>query len=146
MLVAAIMSIRYRHRPIPPFSLTVLSLGDELQGQSVAASRGTVGALVLGSVHGAVRRAGRRIRADGSVPLVARVAVGVTTDIVEPAPVSVDGDLAVDGRAAAGGCALLPGHLGMRLGRLLADGLARDRPSGGQGSHDSCSLGVHHNA
>lgn len=119
---------------MPPFPLeeeeeeeewpTVVSLSDELESQCVTAGRGAVGRLVLGSVDGAVCRACRGVGADGGVPFVTSVAVRVSTNVVDPAPVGVDGDLAVDGRAAARSGTLLPGHLGVRLCLLCAYGLS----------------------
>jgi len=124
--------------------LTVVSLGDELQGQGVAACRCTVGTLVFGPVDGAVFGTRVGIGADGAVPLVAGIAIGVATDVVEPAPVGIDGDLTLDGLAAAGSRAFLPGHLGMSLSRLAADCLPRDSVGGCPGRHDGSCSRVHH--
>lgn len=43
---------------------------------------------------------------------------------VKPAPVGIDGNLAVLGSTAAFGCARLPAHARMCLSRLCADQLA----------------------
>lgn len=102
----------------------VLVLGDELEGQGVAAGRGTVGGGVVGALHLALGRAVGRGAAHVRLPLVAVVAV-VALAVVQPAPVGVDDDLGVDGRArgAARTRALLPGDLGVRLSCRGADRL-----------------------
>ena len=122
-------------------ALTVLSLGHELEGQGVPAGRGTIGAGVVGTIHRAVGRAALVVLADGRVPRVAVVAVGVAVLVMDPAPVGVDGDLSVHVGAGAPGAALLPGHLGVRLGRLLAHLLGNSRAHEGGGEDEG--LGEH---
>lgn len=61
----------------------------EFEGELVAGGRNTVGAGVVSAIERAIGRACCRVRAELSVPLVAIVAVGVATDVVDPAPVRV---------------------------------------------------------
>ena len=118
----------------------MLALSDKLEGQGIPASRGAVRGGVGSTVDGAVGRAGLGILADIRVPRVAGVAVRVAVFVVDPAPVGVDGDLAVYVGAGAAGAALLPGHLGMGLGRLLAHLLGGSRAHEGGERED---VGAH---
>jgi hypothetical protein len=123
-----------------PRYLTILALGDESQSEGIAAGRGTIGRLVVGAIESAVAGASLGVLADGGVPGVAGVAVGVATLVVDPAPVGVDGDLAVLVRAGAGARALGPSHLGMGLGGLGADLLGGGHAQEGR---EGCKLGEH---
>ena len=91
--------------------------GDELEGERIAASGDTVGASVVSTVNSAVLSASGGIRADAGIPSVAGVAVGVARGGVEPAPVSVEHDSSVQGRAAGSGT-LLRGELRVVLSCL----------------------------
>ena len=73
--------------------------------------------MVVGTIDGAVLRTGLAVRAKGAVPGVTSVAVGVRvrSRIVGPAPVVVESDSAVDGCAATGGGAALPGQAGVNF-------------------------------
>lgn len=122
-------------------ALTVLSLGNELEGQGVPAGGSTISAGVVGAVHSAVGRAALVVLANGRVPRVAVVAVGVAVLVVNPSPVGIDGDLSVHVGARAPGAALLPSHLGVRLGRLLAHLLGNSRAHEGGGENEG--LGEH---
>lgn len=83
--------------------LAVGALSDKLQAQLVAARGDAVGARVVGAVDAALLSASLAIRADGGIPLVARVAVGAALHRVRPSPVGVDDNGARDGAAAARG-------------------------------------------
>ena len=74
----------------------------EFEGESAAAGRDTVGTGVVGSLEGAVGDTLGTSWAVTGVPEFARVAVGVTTDVVDPTPVSIEGDGRVLGGASAG--------------------------------------------
>lgn len=118
----------------------VLALGDELEAEGVAAGDGAVGGGVLGTVEAALLGAGGAVSADGLVPGVAVVAVGVAGELVSPSPVGVDGDGALDFGAGAGR-ALGPGQRGVSLGSQSAGLLGSDggdeRRGGGDGAiHD----------
>lgn len=121
------------------------SLGDELEGQSVARGGDTVGAAVVRSVECAVLSACSRVGAERRVPLkppsqqqnrtkgemamtygVSGVAVGVSGGGVQPSPVGVQHDLALLGRALLSAGALLPGDGGVDLCRLRANLLSTD--------------------
>ena len=95
-------------------------LSDELEGKGIAASGDTVGTRVVGTLNSAVLSAvvsvGTKVR-----PRVAVVAVLIAVYAVDPAPVGVDDDLAVDVGAATGGGTFLPGELGVAFGLLGAD-------------------------
>jgi hypothetical protein len=93
-----------------------LALGDELQGESVAAGGDTIGRLVVTAFQGTLRSAGRSVGADSGVPGVATVAVGVAVSDVNPSPVGVEGDRGAALGRAATASALLPGKLGVDFG------------------------------
>ena len=117
------------------------SLGDELESQSIVARGDTVSARVVSSVKSAVRGAGLWIWADGGVPGVASVTVGVPGGCVQPSPVGIKNDLRVLGGAASSACADLYGHCWMRLCSQGADLLAADGGQKGEGSESK--LAVH---
>ena len=71
----------------------IATLGDEGQGQGIAAGGDTIGLGVIGTLEHAVLGAVGVLSAEGGVPLVAGVAVLVVTGLVDPAPVGVDDDL-----------------------------------------------------
>jgi hypothetical protein len=73
---------------------------------------------VVGTINSAVLGASGSIRAGSGVPLVAVVAVGVSSGDVNPAPVGVEHDGAGLGGAASATSARasLPGELGVSLG------------------------------
>lgn len=120
--------------------LTIRPLSHETKSQGIATGRCTIGGLVVSTVEGTVGGALLGVGADGGVPFVARIAVRVASLVVDPAPVGIDGDLAVLGRARTAGAALLPGHLRVCLGcrgaHLLRGGKAQ---KGGE----CCELGDH---
>ena len=114
----------------------VLVLGEELEGEGVTAGGGTIGRAIVGALDGTLLGTLGASLADGLNPLISIVAVVITVGRVEPAPVGVNDDLGVDGRAAAGSGTLLPRHLGVSLGLLLADllgGNQRGEESKGRG-------------
>lgn len=90
----------------------------ELKREGAAGGRDTVGARVVGTVERAVLRAGRAVGAEGSVPFVARVAVGVPANVVQPTPVGVEDDLGGQVLAATALSALLRRQSGVVLGRV----------------------------
>jgi len=119
----------------------VLVLGDELEVQGVTAGGDTIGRRVVSAVDAAGLGAALAIRADGGIPLVAGVAVGRAGNSVSPAPVGIDGDGAVHGRAVAARGAALPSESGVGLSGEGASLL------GGGASHEGGESGellVHH--
>lgn len=106
----------------------VLSLGDKLQSERVTSSSDTVGLGVFGTLNLAVCCAALVVRARGRVPLVAVIAVGIAALDVQPSPVGIDDNLAIDIGAAvtAFSTASLPRHLRMSLRLLSADTLGHD--------------------
>lgn len=104
----------------------VLVLGDELEVEAVAAGLDTVGGAVVSAVNAALGSAGEAAGADGSVPLVAIVAVLGAGDGVGPSPVGVNGDGTGDVGARATGGALLPAEAGLGLGGQGASLLGAD--------------------
>ena len=117
--------------------LAVRVVGDELEGQSIAAGSDTIGTGVVGAIQGAVGDTCRRIGAECRVPGVSRVAVGVAGGGVDPAPVGIEHDLSVLSGAAASLGALLPGEGGVDLSCVRADLLGRDEGKSGEGGEES---------
>ena len=109
------------HEIDPGSDILLLRLRDEVQTQRAAGGGDAVGGSIVGTVDRALFRANFVAGADGGVPFVASIAVGVPIDGVQPAPVCVDSDLAVDGGAAAGARAGLPGQAGVHFSLLSAD-------------------------
>lgn len=115
--------------------------GHELDGKSVAASGDTVSASIVSTIEGAVLSAADGVSADGGVPRVAGVAVGVAGGGVDPTPVGVKHNGSLNGRASAGGCAVLSGKRRVGLGGLSAclltvsDGEERESEEGGFAEH-----------
>jgi hypothetical protein len=116
-------------------------LGDELERQGVAAGGGAVGGAVVGALELALGGAVGR-RAAGVGPLVAIVAV-LVVGVVQPAPVGINDDLGVDGRAGSSAGALLPCDLGVRLGLLLADLLSGGQAHQGQSRREILEILLH---
>lgn len=83
---------------------------------------------VVSTVNRAVLGAGVAVRAEGGVPCVAVVAVGVSASVVSPAPVGVKDNRTSLGSAAVatGASAGLPVELGVGLSRGSADLLGAD--------------------
>lgn len=102
----------------------VLVLREELESERVTARGGAVCLGVLGSLEGALAGAIGSRAARGS-PLVAIVAVGCSRGGVKPAPVMIDGHLAVHRGTAAAARTFLPGQLRMSFGLLCTDLLGR---------------------
>jgi len=73
----------------------------ELQGQGVSGRGDTVCTRVVGSVERAVGNARRGVGTESGIPSVAVVAVGISTDVVDPAPVRVEDDASLVGCATA---------------------------------------------
>jgi hypothetical protein len=73
----------------------------ELEGKSVAGGGDTVSTAVVGTIESAVLSASSTIGggAVGGVPGVSSVAVGRATDVMDPTPVSIEGDSGVLGGA-----------------------------------------------
>lgn len=83
---------------------------------------------VVSTLNGAVLGAGDAVGAERSVPCVAVVAVGVSANVVSPAPVGVkDNRTSLGGAAVATGTSAgLPVKLGVGLSRGSADLLSAD--------------------
>lgn len=109
---------------------------DELEGESIAGGGDTVGAAVVSTVDGAVLGAGHTVGADGGVPGVAGVAVGVTAGGMEPAPVGVEHDGGVHSCATALST-FLRAHFGVGLGGECAGLLAVHHREEGEGDESS---------
>lgn len=114
---------------------------NELQGECVAAGRDTIGTRIVSSVEGAVGSAGDRVGAERSGPGVAGVAVGISTNVVDPAPVGVKGDAAVYRGATASFGALLPGEGRVRFGLRCADLLTMS--DGEERSREKSCFAIH---
>lgn len=123
----------------------VLALRDKLERKGVARSRNTISAAVVRAFDGAVLRASSVGGTSCLVPFIAIEAVCVAASGVDPAPIGVDDDFAVDVRAATttGAGAALPGHLGVSFGLLGANDPSRDI-GGAESQHDcGCGSGKH---
>ncbi len=117
------------------------ALGDELEVQGIAAGGDAIGAGVIGAVDAALGGAAGGVVAVRGVPLVAVIAVGAAAQLVKPAPVGVDGDLALDvGARAASARALGPSERGVGLSGEGAHGLGR---GGGHEAGEGSELGNH---
>lgn len=117
----------------------VLALGDELEGERVAAGLNTIGTSVLGAINAALGSAVGVGAADGGIPLVAVVAVGAAGKSVSPAPVGVDGD-GTGNVGASGSSALGPVERGVSLSGQGADSLSVGR---GHKGREGSELGEH---
>jgi hypothetical protein len=100
------------------------ALGDKLHGKSVSRGGDTICATVVGTLNGAVLGAGDGVRAEGGIPSVTGVAVGITGGGVEPTPIGIEYDGTGLSSARATGRALLPTHAGMNFSSVSADLLA----------------------
>lgn len=91
--------------------------GDELEGDGIARDVDTVGTSVVSTLKSAVGSAGIWVWAEGGVPGGASVTVGVlvSTGIVSPTPVGVEGDLGLLGNATTGASASLGWEGGVGL-------------------------------
>ena len=91
---------------------------------------------IVGAVNGALLRASVTIGTEGGVPGVAVVAVGVSTDVVGPAPVGVkhDGSSLGGTAVATSASAGLPVDLGVSLSLRCADLLSADGAQEGERS------------
>lgn len=96
----------------------------ELKSERVAGGGDTVGALVVGTVKCAVRGTSHTVGAEGGVPRVTGVAVGVAGDIVQPTPVGVEDNGGLLGNTASCGGTLLRSELRVSLRCLGASLLA----------------------
>lgn len=119
---------------------SVLVLGQELEGESIAAGGGTVGLAVFGTLDGAL---GGAVIGSAALrgPLVTVIAVLSAFESVKPSPVGVDGHLSVGLGAGTTAGALLPRQLRVSLGLLRSDLLGRREPEKGgrhgEGQHDA---------
>lgn len=117
---------------------------DELVGDRITAGSDTIGTRVVGTIDSAVLSASNTIRAEGSIPRVTGVAVGVAGCGVEPTPVGIEDDGRRLSCAATGFRTLLPSELRMDLSCLGTDLLSRgkgekgEREECGSGGHDDC--------
>ena len=115
---------------------------DEVELERAAGRCDTVGALVVRTVESAVSSAGRWVGTESSVPGVAGVAVRVPGDIVHPAPVGVEDDLAVDSRAAGFRAGLIrQGRVG--LSRDGTDLLSANATKGDESEGEQCAGAEH---
>jgi len=111
--------------------------GGELESEGIPRGRGAVGSAVVSTLEGALLGTAIGSVADGLDPFVTVIAILVAVSFVEPTPVSIDNDLAVNVRAATTSGASLPSQLGMGFGLLSADLLGR---GGGQKRKYSIAL------
>lgn len=106
----------------------------KLERKGVTGAVDSVSSGVVGSLHGAVSRTCRGVRAESGIPCVSGVAVGEARGRVEPAPVRVKNDLGLLGGASAGGTLLSSqGRMGFGLvgSNLLAVNASEDREDDG---------------
>lgn len=107
---------------------------------SVRHSIAAGGDAVVRPINAAVLRAGHVCVADGRVPLVTGIAVGRARDLVQSAPVGIDGDGAANARAGGARAALRPCQgwvcLGDQRTRLLG-------PDSGNEGRECDSLAIH---
>lgn len=97
---------------------------------------------VISTLDGAVLGARHSIGAEGGVPSVASVAVGVAADVVSPAPVGVKNHSTVLSRAASATStsAGLPCQLGMSLSRRRSDLLSAGGSNEGYRGEGECPV------
>jgi hypothetical protein len=123
--------------------LTILSLGNKLERESVARSGSTIGSGVVGAVNDTVASASGVAAAEGAIPGVARVAIGIAILVMNPTPIGINDDLTILVGAASLASALLPSYLGVSLGLLSTNTLGAGKASSGQESRESEELGLH---
>lgn len=120
----------------------VLALGDEFEGQGIAAGGDPVGARVVSTINGAVLGASHAIRAGSGVPRVAIEAVGVSAGNMGPTPVGVKNNRSRLAGAAVttGPSASLPCHLGMSFSLRGTNLLGAGGPEEGERSEGECPV------
>lgn len=111
----------------------------EGEGEGVAAGGDTVSACVVGTIESAVRCTSGAVRAESGVPCAASVAVGVTGGSVEPAPVSVEDNGTLHGRAAASSGTCSPFELRVGFSCLGTDLLSTGDSEEGEGDEGGFS-------
>lgn len=117
----------------------VRALGNKFEGKGVARRSDTVCTCIIGAFDGTVLRTVGVGGACSLIPFISIVTVGVATDRVKPAPVSVDDNLTIDvGTAAASFTgAALPGHLWVRFSLLFPNDPRGS--AGGAKGQDGCA-------
>lgn len=105
-LVLGIRGHKIQPRTDAPAERTI---GDKLKRKSATGRSHSVRAGVVCSIEGAITSTCFAVRAEGSVPRVATVAVRGFGRLVQPTPVGIERDLGLERRAAAGR-ALLDGQ------------------------------------
>ena len=80
------------HQVVSGPDIGICSGGHKAKLEGIATGCDAVGALIVTSVESAVCGAGSSIGAEGGVPGVTSVAVGVASYIVQPSPVCVEND------------------------------------------------------
>ena len=115
--------------------LSVLTVGNESELQGIVVSVDTVGVVpgvFVDSVNSAVLSALNVIWAERAIPVVASVAVGVASVVVEPSPVGVKNDRSNFSAALVGSRTLGPGKR-----QVLFLGVVSNLLGGGNGSQSS---------
>ena len=117
----------------------LLAVCKEVELEGIARGGDAVCSRVVCTIERTIGRAGNIVRAKRSVPCVSRVAVGVSRCGVDPSPVRVEHNLAVDGCAGILSSTFLPGDGGVDLGGISADLLGLD----GSKDREKSSVSVH---
>jgi hypothetical protein len=108
---------------------TDVGAGLEFEGQGVTRGSDTIGTRVVGTIQGTVGSTSLTVGAEGAIPSVTGVAVGIAGGRVQPTPVGVEHDRA-SLRSATRRSALGPAKGGVGLGLLGTDLLSGSKGNG----------------
>lgn len=139
--VEHLVSLVVLHQVCARANVDLPAIGDEVKLERVSASGNTIGALIVGTIKGAVCSTCHVIWAKGAIPGVAGIAVCRPRGRMHPSPVGVNHDLAIDSGAAVFGSALLPSERWVSLSLKGSDLLRLDGSEDGKESSSTIHLG-----